>query len=149
MNSEEIKCYFSRINENRDTLEMDYSEIKTSNRYRENEDQDPNQSFKNVKFNTKVKIAKDGKTLEFTTNGGMTMEVNTEINIKRIFPLKEGILLEFVAKEKYNISEIFKKIRKSPKTEMEEEQLDENPELKSKKNSKIFKIFSLLNFKLK
>lgn len=124
-NQEEIRCYFARINENRDSLETDYSEIKNSKCYGENEDQDPKQSIKGVKYNTKVKIGKDGKTLEFTTNGGMTMEVNTEIKINRLFPLKEGLLIEFVAKEKYDINEIFNKIRKGGNSMMQEETQNE------------------------
>ena len=111
-NHKEIECYFSRITEHRDTLEMDYKRIRDSSSFTDTEDEDPKFSMKNVESNTKVKVARDGKTLEFTTKGGMTMEVNTEIKINRLFRLKEGIMIEFVAQERYDISQIYDKIRK-------------------------------------
>ena len=106
------QCYFSRVNENRDSLEMDYPRIKNSKYYSDAGDSEANFSSKTTRCNTSVRLAKDCKTLEFTTNGGMAMEINTGIKISNIFPLKEGLLIEFVAMEKLTIDDIYSKIRK-------------------------------------
>jgi len=92
-----MPCYFSRISELRDTLEMDYPKLKTSKNYTEEAESENSPSSKHSKSNASVRLAKDCRTLEFTTNGGMILEVNTGIKITNIFSLKEGLLLEFVA----------------------------------------------------
>lgn len=76
---------------------MDYPRIKNCKYYSDTGDAEENISSKKTRYNTSVRLAKDGKTLEFTTNGGIAMDVNTGTKITNIFPLNEGILLEFVA----------------------------------------------------
>ena len=82
-----VPCYFSRISELRDSLEMDYPKLKTSKHYTEEAESQSNPSSKLTRSNACVRLAKDGRTLEFTTNGGMILEVNTGIKITNIFPL--------------------------------------------------------------
>lgn len=107
----------------RDTLEMDYPKLKSSKNYTEEAESESSPSSIHTKSNTTVRLAKDSRTLEFTTNGGMILEVNTGIKITNIFVLKEGLLLEFVAQERLSLDDIYSKIRKDKtlNTEMEEE----------------------------
>lgn len=106
---------------------MDYPKIKNCKYYSDVGDAEANFSSKLTKCNTTVRLAKDGKTLEFTTNGGMAIEVNTGINITNFFAMKEGILLEFVAQEKLTIDDIYSKIRKGKTSgsQMEEEEVSQ------------------------